>query len=169
MLHHDKNPFLRRILEFSQNSCAGLSYRTTQQRKKKEEESMALGKQIGAFTLKETSTTVTPGSGTAPTLHINLQGQVTGEAGEGVAFGTMTMAYEPNLKSGTWSYCGMSILNKGGGRMVNSQGTWESTGHLKFRHHGTAQYSDGRTGGIEFEVDAASEIATLSGKLYEWR
>ena len=129
---------------------------------------MALGKQIGAFTLKETSSTVTPGSGTALTLHVNLQGQASGADGEGTAFGTMTVAYEPNMKSGTWSYCGMGILSKGGGNTVNGQGTWEETGHLKFRHRGTGQLSDGRTYAVEFDNDATSGSVTLSGKLYEW-
>jgi hypothetical protein len=129
---------------------------------------MALGKQIGAFTLQQTSSTVTPGSGTALTIRVNLQGQASGADGEGRAFGTMTVAYEPNMKSGTWSYCGMGTWSKGGGVTVNSQGTWEETGHLKLRHRGTAQYSDGRTCAVEFDNDAASGSLTLSGKLYEW-
>lgn len=130
---------------------------------------MALGKQIGQFTLKQTSSTVTPGSGSTLTIQVNLQGQVSGEAGEGIGIGTMTVAYEPNLKSGTWSYCGMTTLNSGGGNTVNSQGTWEETGHLKFRHRGTGKFSDGRTCGVEFENDATSGSLTLSGKLYEWK
>jgi hypothetical protein len=129
---------------------------------------MALGKQIGAFTLQQTSSTVTPGSGNALTIHVNLQGQVSGAAGEGRAIGTMTVAYEPNMKSGTWSYCGMTTLNSGGGHTVDSQGTWEETGHLKFRHRGTGKFSDGRTCGVEFENDATSGSLTISGKLYEW-
>ncbi len=64
---------------------------------------MALGKQIGEFSLKQTSSTVTPGSGGTLALQINFQGQVSGEAGEGLAIGTQTVAYEPNMKSGTWS------------------------------------------------------------------
>ena len=129
---------------------------------------MALGKQIGEFSLKQTSSTVTPGSGGTLAMQINLQGQLSGEAGEGIAIGTMSVAYEPNLKSGTWSYCGMDALNSGGGSTVNSQGTWEETGRLKFRHRGTAQFSDGRTCGVEFENDATSGSVILSGKLYEW-
>ena len=129
---------------------------------------MALGKQIGAFTLQQTSSTVTPGSGSALTIQVNLQGQVSGEAGEGIAMGTMTVAYEPNMKSGTWSYCGMTTLNSGGGHTANSQGTWEETGHLKFRHRGTAQFSDGRTCGVEFDNDATSGSLAIRGKLYEW-
>jgi hypothetical protein len=82
--------------------------------------------------------------------------------------GTMSVAYEPNLKSGTWSYCGMTVSNKGGGNTVNSQGTWEETGHLKFHHRGTSLFSDGRTCGVEFENDATSGSVTLKGKLYAW-
>jgi hypothetical protein len=134
----------------------------------KEEHRMAFGKQIGAFSLKQTSSTLTPGSGGTQVHTINLQGQVSGEAGEGIAVGTMTVEYEPNMKSGTWSYCGMTALNQGGGNTVSSQGTWEETGHLKFRHHGTAKFSDGRTCGVEFENDVTSGSQTLSGKLYAW-
>jgi hypothetical protein len=129
---------------------------------------MALGKQIGEFSLTQTSSTATPGPGGTVALSINFQGQVSGEAGEGLASGTMSVDYEPNMKSGTWSYCGMTLLNKGGGNTVNSQGTWEETGHLKFRHRGTGHFSDGRTCGVEFENDATSGSVTLSGKLYEW-
>jgi hypothetical protein len=129
---------------------------------------MALGKQIGQFSLKQTSSTVRPGPGGTLAMQINLQGQLSGEAGEGIALGTMSVEYEPNLKSGTWSYCGMTVLNSGGGNTVNSQGTWEETGHLKFRHRGTSQFSDGRTCGVEFENDATSGSVTISGKLYEW-
>jgi len=133
----------------------------------KKEDSMALGKQIGQFSLKQTSSTVRPGPGGTLAMQINLQGQRSGEGGEAIALGTMSVDYEPNLKSGTWSYCGMDALNSGGGNIVNSQGTWEETGRLKFRHRGTAQFSDGRTCGVEFENDATSGSVTLTGKLYE--
>ena len=130
---------------------------------------MALGKQIGAFSLKETSSTVTPGSGSALTFQINLLGQVSGEAGEGTGVGTMTVEYEPSMKSGTWSFCGMTAFNKGGGNTVNSQGTWEETGLNKFRFRGTAKNSDGSTSGVEFDSDVTTEgLMTLSGKIYEW-
>jgi hypothetical protein len=129
---------------------------------------MALGKQIGEFSLKQTSGTLTPGSGGTLDLQLNFQGQVSGEVGEGLALGTQSVAYEPNMKSGTWSYCGMTVLKKGGGNTVNSQGTWEETGPLKFRYRGTAQFSDGRTCGVEYTGDAATGSVTLSGKLYEW-
>jgi hypothetical protein len=129
---------------------------------------MALGKQIGEFSLKQTSITVSPGSGGTLAFQLNFEGQVSGEAGEGQAVGTQSLAYEPNMKSGTWSYCGMTVSNKGGGNTVNSQGTWEETGPGKFRYRGTAQFSDGRTCGLEFVGDATTGSMTLSGKLYEW-
>ena len=129
---------------------------------------MALGKQVGKFTLKQTSSTVTPGSGGALTLQINLQGEQSGEALDGLGVGTLTVEYEPNMKSGTWSYCGMTLLTSGGGNTVNAQGTWEESGHLKFRHKGTAKFSDGGTRGLEFENDASSGSVTLTGTVYEW-
>ncbi len=65
------------------------------------------------FSLTETSRTIAPGSGGALTIQVNLQGQVSGEAAEGMASGTMTVEYEPNMKSGTWSYCGMTAYGTG--------------------------------------------------------
>ena len=74
---------------------------------------MALGKQVGEFTLTETSRTIAPGSGGALTIQIHFQGQVSGEAAEGLGSETMTVEYEPNMKNGTWSYCGMTAFNSG--------------------------------------------------------
>ena len=121
--------------------------------------------QIGKFTFEQTSSTVTAGSGGSLALQINLQGQISGEAGEGLVIGTMTLEYEPNMKSGTWAYCGMTLLNSGGGNTAQSQGTWEETGHLKFHHRGTVKFSDGRTCGVDFDNDATSGALTLSGTL----
>ena len=127
---------------------------------------MALGKQIGQFSLKPTSYTITPGPGGTPTIQGNFEGSVSGEEGEGTATGTLTVAYEPNMKSGTWSYCGLTAFNKGGGNVVNSQGTWEETGPNKWRYRGTGQQSDGRTYATEFDGDFATR--TWAGKIYEW-
>ena len=129
---------------------------------------MALGKQIGEFSFKETPTTVTPGSGGALNVQANFRGQVSGEAGEGRGLGTLTIEFEPNMKSGTWSYCGMTAFSSGGGNIVNGQGTLEETSSLKFRYRGTAKNSDGRTSGVEFEGNATTGEWILSGKLYEW-
>ena len=126
---------------------------------------MAAGKQIGEFTLTETSRTTAPSSGGALTLQINVTGQISGAAGEGLGSGTMTVEYEPNMKSGTWSYCGMTAFTSGGGNTVTSLGTWEETGRLKFHHRGAAKFSDGQTCGVEFDNDATSGALTLSGTL----
>ena len=129
---------------------------------------MALGKQIGKFSLTETSNTVTAGIGRAPTLQANFQGQMSGEAGEGPAFGTMTLEYEPTMKSRRWSYCGLTVFPSGGGNTVNSQGTWEEASPMKFRFRGTAQVSDGPTCGLEFEGDGSAGPMSISGTISEW-
>ena len=129
---------------------------------------MALGKQIGEFSFKETSTTMTPGSGGALTAQANFRGQVSGEAGEGRGLGTLTIEFQPDMKSGTWSWCGMTAFSSGGGTTVNGQGTCEEVSPLTFRYRGTATNSDGTTSGVEFEGDATTEEWILSGKLYEW-
>ena len=128
---------------------------------------MTLGRQIGEFSFTETSSTVTAGIGRAPTRQANLQGQMSGEAGEGAAFGTLTLEYEPTMKNGGWSYCGLTVFPSGGGNTVNSQGKWEETGPMKFHYHGTADISDGPTCGLEFEGDTSTGSMIISGTISE--
>jgi hypothetical protein len=128
---------------------------------------MALGKQVGEFTLTVSSTTLTPGADGTPLLQHNYQGQVSGEL-EGLAFGTLNLAYEPGMKRGTWTWCGLTLFNKGGGNTVNGQGTWQEAGPLKWRLRGTDRFSDGLDCGIEADMEVAAGTNTLSGKLYEW-
>ena len=129
---------------------------------------MALGKQIGDFSLKETSTTVTPGSDSTIDLQGNFRGHISGEAGEGGALGTLKIEFATDMKSGTWSYCGMTASGSDEGNTVKSQGTCEEVRPLTFRYRGTGQFSDGCTFGAEFDGIANTEEWTLSGKLYEW-
>ncbi len=91
-----------------------------------------------------------------------------GEVGEGAGLGTMTLEYEPHMKSGTWNFCGMTVLSGGGSDTMISHGTWQETGPNTFRNRGTGQFSDKRTCGIEFDIDATTEPLILSGELYEW-
>ncbi len=128
---------------------------------------MALGKQIVEFIFTATSTTFTPGSDGIPVLQHNYQGPVSGEL-EGVAFGTLQVAYEPSMKSGTWTYCGLTLLSQGGGNTVNSRGTWQEASGLKWHLRGTGHFSDGRTCAVEGDMAIMSGTNKLSGKLYEW-
>ena len=127
---------------------------------------MAVGKQIGEFSLKGTSFPIAPGPGKALTLQGNFEGPITGEAGEGYGVGTLTLVTEPGAKGGTWTWSGLTYLSSGGGIGINSQGTWQESGVNKWRFHGTGEDSTGRLIDVEAEADLATR--TLAGKLYEW-
>jgi hypothetical protein len=127
---------------------------------------MALGKQIGEFSLKITSFTVTPGPGGTITIQSNCEGPVGGDVGAGIYIGTLTTGGGPGAKSGTWSACGMNFLNEGGSIAVSGQGTWEESGPNKWRFRGTTQSSDGRVVATEYAADLATR--SMTGKLYEW-
>jgi hypothetical protein len=127
---------------------------------------MALGKQIGEFSLKLISTTVSPGPGNVQTWQANFEGPVSGEAGAGSYVGTMTVVWEPGAKSGTWSACGATALTSGGTLGGSTQGTWEEAGSQKWRYRGSGRLADGRTVAVEFEGDVVTR--TWAGKLYEW-
>jgi hypothetical protein len=125
---------------------------------------MAQGKQIGDFQLKATSITYTPGPGNALTAQVNVEGEVTGELA-GKARGTLTVIGEPGAKSGTYSYCGVTLLGNGALNAVSSQGVVENMGNHKRRLRGVGRFSDGRLATVEAEGDLMA--GTLNGNLYE--
>jgi hypothetical protein len=126
---------------------------------------MALGKQIGSWTYKVTSTRYTPGPGKATTIQIDMGGPVTGDMA-GVGQGTLTAVAELGAKTGTWSWCGAAYLNDGGIVGISGQGTIEETGKHKWRLVGFGQTADGRTVAVEGDADFATQ--TLAGKSVEW-
>jgi hypothetical protein len=125
---------------------------------------MAIGKEAGAFTLKATSHSFTPGPGNGVTLSVNFEGSQTGEL-SGEVLGTLTTVLEPGVQSGTWTWCGWGALTGGENLMSQGQGTLESIGTHKWRFHGTNRFSDGSTLAVEAEGDLAAR--SLSGKLFE--
>jgi len=125
---------------------------------------MAQGKQIGEFKLTSTSITYTPGPGEALTAQVNVEGDVTGEIA-GKARGTLTVVGVPGAKSGTYSYCGVTLMGNGELNAVSSQGTVENLGNHKRRLRGVNRFSDGRLATVEAEGDLMA--GTLNGKLYE--
>lgn len=125
---------------------------------------MAQGKELGSFDLTATSVTYTPGPGNAITAVANLEGEVTGESG-GQARGTLTVVGEPGSNSGTYSYCGVTLMDKGAINAVSSQGTIENLGNHKRRLRGVNRFSDGLVATIEGEADLMAR--TLKGKIFE--
>ena len=126
---------------------------------------MALGKQIGEFSFKATSTMYTPGPGGTITQQINFQGSATGELA-GVAQGTLTVVAEPGAKKGTWSWCGTVAMANGSSYGDQGQGTWEEIGAHRWRLRGAGSTSEEQSFGVEAEANLAERA--LVGKLYAW-
>ena len=126
---------------------------------------MAVGKKIGEFSLKMTSSTFTPGPGNSSAVQVNYEGPVTGEMA-GLHRGTMSLVIVPGTKSRTYTYCGMTWPTNGDPVALSSQGTTENIDNTKRRLRGVNHFSDGRIAAVEAELDIAA--GTLIGALYEW-
>ena len=124
---------------------------------------MAQGDQLGEFTLTSTSTTFTPGPGAAITVQVNFEGETTGEAA-GRHRGTLVAVVTPGAKSGTYTYCGMTLQGDGEAVGLSSQGTVEDIGNHKRRLRGVNHFSNGLVATVEGEGDLIAR--TLTGKLY---
>ena len=122
---------------------------------------MASGKQVGEFSLKATSFTLTPGPAGSVIVQGNFEGTATSF---GVVLGTMT-ATSAGQKNGTWSWCAAAYLDNGDSVTGNGQGTFSSGGTNRWRTQGFIQISDGRNIGLEGELDLATR--SWSGKLSE--
>ena len=120
---------------------------------------MAKGKEIGGFSLKFTSFTLTPGPAGSMVIQGNCEGPVTG-------FGTVlgTAAFVGG-KSGTFSYCAGAYLDNGEQLSGTGSGTYESSGKHHWRTQLLTQISDGRTVASEGELDLATRSWT--GKIFE--
>jgi hypothetical protein len=120
---------------------------------------MATGKQIGEFSMKSTSLTLTPGLGGSTAIAGNFEGTATGF---GVIVGTGTFV---GGKSGTFSYCGAAYLDDGESNTATGTGTYESVGKHRWRTVGILQLLDGRALVSEGEIDLASR--SWKGTLFE--
>lgn len=123
---------------------------------------MAVGKQVGEFSLKSTSFTFA----TVGTGQINFEGSVKGEGLTGTVLGTLQVAGAPGAKSGTCSWIGAAYPATGEEISGTSEGTWERSGPNKWRIRGILSLSDGRTQLSDGELELATRSYT--GKLYEW-
>ena len=121
---------------------------------------MAIGKEIGEFSLKSISTSYAEEGGS---VQINCDGTATGY---GTVLGTLTFRGEPGAKSGALSWRGQGFLENGDTVAGAGQGTWESIGKHKWRSRLIVTTSDGGCHESDGHLDLKSRI--LSGKLLEW-
>jgi hypothetical protein len=121
---------------------------------------MAIGKEIGDFTLKSTSTSYAEEGGS---VQINCDGTATGY---GTVLGTLTLRGEPGAKKGPLSWRGQGFLENGETVTGAGEGNWEEIGKHKWRTRLIVTTSDGRCHASDGQLNLQSR--TLSGKMLEW-
>jgi hypothetical protein len=121
---------------------------------------MAIGNEIGKFTLKSITSTYPLEGGS---VQVNLDGKATGY---GTVIGTLTFRGEPGAKSGSLSWRGEGFLDSGEVVIGAGEGIWEEAGKHKWRTRLIVSTSDGKSHASEGQLDLKTR--TLSGKMMEW-
>ena len=120
---------------------------------------MTFGKQVGEYSFKSTSATMTPGPAGSVLAQLNYEGTGTGF---GTLLGTATFV---GVKSGTFSWCGRAFPDNADSVTGIGQGTFESIARNKWSTSVISQISDGSAVGAKGEIDLATRSWT--GTLYE--
>jgi len=121
---------------------------------------MAIGREIGEFTLKSITTTYAlDGASVA----VNVDGTATGY---GTVLGTMTFRGGPEAKSGPLSWRGQGFLDNGEVVTGLGEGTWAEAGKHRWTTRLIVSTSDGKTHASEGLLDLKTR--TLSGKMLDW-
>jgi hypothetical protein len=121
---------------------------------------MAIGKEIGEFTLKSITTRyVLEGV----LVEVNFDGTATGY---GTVLGTLFFRGEAGATSGALSWRGQGFLDSGETVTGAGEGIWEEAGKHKWRTRLIVSTSDGKSHASEGYLDLKSR--TLSGTMLEW-
>ena len=122
---------------------------------------MALGKEIGDFSFRITSTSF---GGEEGTVQVNVDGTATNF---GTVLGTLTFHVQaPGDKTGALTWRGQGFLENGEIVGGIGDGGWEEIGTHKWRTRMVVRISDGQVFGSDGVLDLASR--TLTGKNLEW-
>jgi hypothetical protein len=124
---------------------------------------MAVGREIGAFAMKSTSVTLTPGKAGSVTLHINYEGAATGELDSEV-FSTMIVESSDG-KDGAYRISARCFLRNGDivdanghGKTVHGHGnTWSVAG--------VTELVSGKSWAIRGDIDLTEK--SFNGKMFE--
>lgn len=121
---------------------------------------MALGKEIGTFSLKVTSVSYSDDGAT-----LNCDGTADNF---GTVLGSLTVSGggDPNVTSGGLSWRGEAYLENGEVLRAAGEGAWEQLGQHKWRTRLVITVSDGQIFASDGQVDLASR--SISGKNVEW-
>ncbi len=120
---------------------------------------MNKGKQVGEFSLKCTTITVSPGPGGSTVRACNFEGNVSG-----VGTVVLTVSFVGG-RSGTYSLDGFVFRDDGENFSATGYGEAEAIGINRWRTTGILHRSTGETRIAEGEVDLATRSWT--GKQYE--
>ena len=121
---------------------------------------MSIGKEIGDFSLKSTSTGYAEEGGV---VKIDLDGTATGY---GTVLGTLHLRGEPGTKRGSCSWRGQGFLDDGETVVGAGEGSWEEIGKHEWRIRLVVSTSDGGTHASDGRLNLASRA--LTGKMLEW-
>ena len=120
---------------------------------------MTFGKQQGEYSLKMTSSTMTPGPAGSVLAQLNFEGTGTGF---GTVLGTATFV---GVKSGTFSWCARAFPDDADTVTGIGEGSFEAIARNKWSTTLITRISDGRVQGAKGEIDLATRSWT--GTLYE--
>ncbi len=121
---------------------------------------MAIGKEIGEFSLKSTSVSYAEDGGS---VQINCEGTATRY---GTVVGTLIFRGEAGAKSGSLSWRGQGFLESGETVIGTGEGTWAEMGKHRWRTRMIVTTSDGGCHASDGHLDLATR--TLTGKMLEW-
>jgi len=112
---------------------------------------MASGKNIGEFSMKMITTTISAGPAGSVLTQVNFEGTATG-------FGAVyeTATFIGGGKDGTFSAVGSAFLENGDVMSGVGQGTYESKGRHRWATTNTMELSDGRRISSTGEIDLAA-------------
>ncbi|MEE9279329.1 MAG: hypothetical protein V3V67_04070 [Myxococcota bacterium] len=119
---------------------------------------MALGKEIGDFSCKITSSSFSDDGAT-----IDCDGTATNF---GTILGTLTLSGPPGARIGAASWRGNAFLENGEVLGAVGEGAYEALGNHKWRTRLVITISDGQILASDGELDLA--IRSLKGKNLEW-
>ncbi len=121
---------------------------------------MALGKEMGEFSFKQTSATYAADGGS---VSVNFDGTATRF---GTVLGTLIARGEPGAKQGTCSWRSQGFLENGDSVVGMGEGAWQESGKHQWRIRAVIQISDGQIFASDGKLDLATR--SFSGKMIEW-
>lgn len=120
-----------------------------------------MAKQLGEFSMKVITSTLTPGPAGTTLVACNMEGVA---SGYGFTAGTLT-ACSAGQKAGTWTWCAANYPEDGNSVTGRGEGQFHSAGINQWHMPGFMQMSDGRSIRVEGLIDMAAR--SWVGRIFE--